>query len=450
MKLRHWLYGFVLVVSYLLSAWGQSAQPPFNRQNMVQAFGALPLGFEENQGQTDRNARFVSRTAGYSVYLSEGELRVVFSPRNKKQITGETIRIALVRAEKNVEPQGSDLLPGVTNYYLGNDPAKWRTNVRQYRQIRYSSVYPGVDLVFYGNHRQLEFDFDVAPGGNVSEIGLRIEGAKVKQHKGNLELTTPSGNVAVVKKPELYQGEGTDRHQISGGYKVRSLNEVAFTVGRYDKRQTLVIDPALIYSTLADLDIGTDGPSAVAVDSTGAAYILGQLFTTIGPNAKMFVAKFNPSGSALVYESYVGSIPGSSVSTLHSNGEEIVADANGNVYVTGRSNDPNFPTTSGTFNPTHACAGTACEDPFAFKLDASGKLAYSTFLVRPLSQSLDTAAPFLSSIAVDSTGALYATGTVVITLFNGLPTQVPGLTTTAGAFQTKRNNGSSAFVFKLH
>jgi hypothetical protein len=438
----------VTLVLFASTPFAQAASQPSNRQVVLEHLASLPLGFEQNVSEVNKSVDFVCHAAGYSISLSRGELLVVFADQGSGKQGEETLRISLAGADKKVEPQGIDLLPGVTNYYIGNDPAQWKTNVRQFRQVRYHNVYPGVDLVFYGNHRQLEFDFALSPGADASSIGLTFDGATVQQHGQDLELVTPSGNIAVLKKPELYQGEGRARHRVSGGYAVRRPNEVAFVVGKYDTVQPLLIDPALIYSTLAELDTGSDSPVAVIADSTGAAYIMGQMpSTTRNFNAKLFVAKFNSAGSALIYESYVGSIPGAN-SSSHTSGEEIVVDANENVYVTGRTNDPNFPTTQGTFSPTQACVG--CEDPFAFKLNASGKLVYSTFLVQPLLQSLDTAAPFLSSIAVDSSGALYATGTVVTTNDNGIPTQVPGLTTTPGAFQTKRNNASSAFVLKLH
>ena len=301
----------VTLVLFASTPFAQAANQPSNRQVVLEHLASLPLGFEQNEGEVNESVDFVCHAAGYSISLSRGELLVVFGDQGSGKQGAETLRISLAGADKKVEPQGIDLLPGVTNYYIGNDPAQWKTNVKQFRQVRYHNVYPGVDLVFYGNHRQLEFDFDLAPGADASSIRLNFHGATVQQHGQDLELVTPSGNIAVLKKPELYQGEGRARKTIYGGYLVRKPDLVAFSVGRYDKRQRLVIDPALIYSTLAELDTGTDSPVAVAADSTGAAYIMGQMpSTTRNFNAKLFVAKFNSAGSALVYESYVGSIPG--------------------------------------------------------------------------------------------------------------------------------------------
>src|SRR3984893_6112548 len=305
MRLRPYLCAVALVLFPATISFAQVANQFSNRQVVLQNLGSLPLGFEQNVGEVNKSIGFVCHAAGYSVSLSRGELLVVFADQGAGKQGAETLRISLAGADKKVEPQGIDVLPGVTHYYIGNDPAQWRTNVKQFRQVRYHNVYPGVDLVFYGNHRQLEFDFDLAPGADASSIRLNFDGATVQQHEQDLELVTPSGNIAVLKKPVLYQGEGRERKTIYGGYLVRKPDQVAFSVGRYDKLQPLVIDPALIYSTFVQINSqtgGADVPFAIAVDSSGAAYVTG-LTSVGGPNggSSAFVIKLNPAGSALVY-----------------------------------------------------------------------------------------------------------------------------------------------------
>jgi hypothetical protein len=334
------------------------------------------------------------------------------------------------------------------------------TNVRQFRQVRYHNVYPGVDLVLYGNHRQLEFDFDLASGADASSIRLNFYGATVQQHGQDLELVTPSGNIAVLKKPELYQGEGRTRKTIYGGYVVRKSDQVAFSIGRYDKRQPLVIDPALIYSTFVQINSqtgGADVPFAIALDSSGAAYVTG-LTNIGGPNggSSAFVIKINAAGSALVYEAHLAGASAAPFNEFYQlvAGEQIAVDVSGNAYVVGTTQQGDFPTTRGTFSTTAYCgAGVGCLQPFATKLDANGAIVYSTFLVQ--ASALDSAGPAPSSIAVDSNGALYVTGTTT----HQFPTgnagpppaiTVPGLSTTPGAFQATRKNDSSGFVLKLH
>jgi hypothetical protein len=446
----------ILIVFSALLAYAQTTP-------ILQNVASLPIGFEQNVGQVDTKVRFISHGLGYSVYLSRGELLVVFN--HTSQHKGEVVRISITGVAKDVEPAGIDLLPGQTHYYIGNDPARWKTNVRQFRQVRYRNIYPGIDLVFYGNQRQLEFDFDVAPGADVSAIGLKLDGASMQYHAGNLELVTPSGNVAVLKKPEIYQGQGAARRSISGSYRLRKNNEIAFKVSKYDKRQALVIDPALIYSTFADIQTGGTlfgTPFAIAVDSTGATYITGLTIggagtSTLGPFSA-FVLKLDPTGSTQEYLTLLGGtvlLPGTSTSTLITitTGTGIAVDAANNAYIVGMTEELDFPTTAGTYSRTSFCGNggqaLGCLEPFAARLDANGNLVYSTYLVQ--ASALANAGPVPSSIAVDSTGALYVTGVTVEQQsgsFGVMP--VAGLTTSTGAFQTARKNNSSGFVLKLH
>src|SRR3984893_5395202 len=459
MCMKRYLCAVTLVLFPASISFAQAANQPSSRQVVLENLASLPLGFEQNVGQVNKSIGFVCRAAGYSVSLSRGELLVVFHDQGSGKQGAETLRINLAGADENVEPQGIEVLPGVTNYYIGNDPTQWKTNVRQFRQVRYHNVYPGVDLVFYGNHRQLEFDFDLAPEADASLIGLNFDGATVEQHGQDLELVTPSGNVAVLKKPKLYQNDGRARKTIFGGYVVRKHDQVAFSVGRYDKRQPLVIDPALIYSTFAQINSqtgGADVPFAIAVDSSGAAYVTGLTNTGLPPlGSSAFVIKLNPAGSALVYEAHLGGASATGFNGYYQivAGPEIRVDATGDVYVVGTTQQGDFPTTRGTYSTTAYCGpGVGCLQPFATKLDANGAIVYSTFLVQ--ASALDSAGPAPSAIAVDSNGALYVTGTATHQSVTGNggspPITVPALTTTPGAFQTTRKNDSSGFVLKLH
>ena len=302
--------GFIatLFPVFLLSASAQNFHNPSSQPKLLESFAALPLGFEQNQGQADGGVRYVARAAGYSIYLSPDGMLLAFDSRDAMQTKPELVRMSLANANQKVEPQGTNLFPGIFNYYIGNDPAKWRTGIQQFRQVRYHDVYPGVDLIFYGNRQQLEFDFGIAPGVDPSRIALRVDGARLRNSKGDLELVTPSGRVAVLKRPELYQGDRKTRHIVSGGYIVRERNEIAFETGKYDARQPLVIDPALIYSTGAD-PTGGGEPFAMAVDSSGAVYVTGQQSfpTNNGPlTGSAFVVKLDPTGSSLVYQTLVG------------------------------------------------------------------------------------------------------------------------------------------------
>lgn len=400
------------------------------------------MGLEPEQADA---TRFVCDAGAYRVIVEPGEIQVRFA-RVPADATPEVVRITLEGAKKD-KAIASDPLPGVFHYYAGPDPSHWRTDVRRFGQVRFPEVYPGIDLVVHGAMEHLEFDFDVAPRSRVSAISLKFDGGSVREREGRLEITTRAGQVLSLNKPELYQLRAGKRHAVRGGYRLRGPNRAAFVAGRYDKHLPLVIDPALVYSTLVQnlggqsSPNGTefDIPSAMAVDSTGAAYVTGFA------NETAYVIKLDPTGSTLAYKTILG--------TQASRGHAITVDASGNAYVVGTVESSNFPVTTGAFSTTSACGGSiifgSCFEPFATKLDPTGKIVYSTFLVQP--NVVANAGPVPSSIAVDATGALYIGGGLDdISKIHATPATMPGLTTTAGAFQATNKTANSMFAMKLH
>lgn len=489
------LFAGWLVVCMAVNAAAQLASRPADPAAFSYRL-SLPMGFEDYHGQSGID--FIMRSTGYTVCLSPGQVMISFGPAAGEQGSAEMVRISFQGSDRKARPEGEDVLPGVTHYYIGNDPGRWRTNVRRFQRVRYGDVYPGIGLVFYGrdqyaaqpfvNQQQMEFDFDVAPGRDVSAISLKFEGATVRELAGNLELRTPSGRVALLRKPELYQVRQGTRKPVSGKYLVRKTGEIGFSVGPYDKSLPLIVDPALAYSTLfqrlmeltrfpGQFPPGTesfesDGISGMAVDSSGAVYLTGSAFApdpsqgfTTGPPptpisnlriADAYVAKLDPTGSSLVYTAYLG---GNASTFAGSAATKIALDAGGNAYIVGTTNSPSFATTPGAFNTVPACpaeliSNKNCSEPFAAKFDASGHLIFSTYLVK--GGSTDTAGPSLGTqrIAVDSSGAVYVAGDVFPALLNfpkdPAPPSVAGLTTTPGAFQTTRKNNRSAYILKLH
>ncbi|MGC2697433.1 MAG: hypothetical protein WA738_16725 [Candidatus Angelobacter sp.] len=450
-----------------------------------------PIGFEKYSGQSDID--FFMRAAGYSAYLSRSKVVLRFAPLAGEQGPTETIRITFAGSNAKSLPQAEDMLPGVTHYYIGDNSREWRTDVRRFGRVRYPEVYPGIGVMFYGERttgssQELEFDFDISPGRDISPIAIKIEGATVREFDGNVELVTPSGRAAILKKPKLYQLREGKREPVSGAYTVRKTDEVGFSVGPYDKGLPLIIDPALAYSTLVqrlmELTLfpgqfppGTenfefDSVSGIAADSSGAVYITGSAFVPDpslgfqpGPPiipisnlriANAYVAKLDPTGSSLVYTAYLGGIPSTFAATAAA---KIAVDAGGNAYIVGTTNSPSFATTPGTFNtipacPTETISNKNCSEPFAAKFDAMGHLVFSTYLVK--GGSTDTAGPSLGrqDIAVDSSGAIYVAGNVAPALFNfpkdPAPPSVAGLTVTPGAFQATRKSNLSGYILKLH
>jgi hypothetical protein len=218
------------------------------------AYGALPLSFEENQGQADSDVRFVSRGAGYTLLLTPTEAVLALSkpaPRGdktheKQSDKGTVLRMGLVGANPNPQLAGIDALPGKVNYLIGSDPSKWHTDVPTYAKVRYTAVYPGIDMVYYGNQGQLEYDFVVAPGADPKPILLRYEGADSIEvgRKGDLVLGVSGGQVRL-HKPIVYQVADSETQEIASRYRLKGDGRVSFELGTYDHTRPLIIDPVL-------------------------------------------------------------------------------------------------------------------------------------------------------------------------------------------------------------
>src|SRR5258706_13170532 len=242
---------FVFILGFTLPA-GAATNARVN-----ESYGKLPLQFEANRGQTHEEVRFLSRGAGYSLYLTAGEAVLVLSQpkadtKRDAQALAKSValRMSLVGAARKPAVSGTDELPGKANYLIGKDRSKWRTNVPTYAKVQYQSVYPGIDLVYYGNQRQLEYDFVVAPGADPKKIVLSFNGADNLEinAEGELVLHAEGGDIRQ-HKPVIYQEIDVVRREIDGDYVRKGANRVGFQVAEYDSSRPLVIDPILSYST---------------------------------------------------------------------------------------------------------------------------------------------------------------------------------------------------------
>jgi hypothetical protein len=380
----------VVVSARLLGdpAIGSTSATQASQHRLVEAYGKLPLSFEINQGQTDRRVRFLSRGRGYALFLTGNEAVLTLhkgSPRSQfasdaagrrlpmvngwlhpaafkpaaadrqsQQTTTEVLRMRLIGANARANISGLEELPGRSNYFIGQDPTKWRTQVPNYARVKYANVYPGMDLVYYGNQRQLEYDFVLAPGTDPRQIELSFDGAKRLQldADGNLILSIGGGEV-IEHKPVIYQDIGGMRRRVTGGYALRNGHRVGFKLAGYDGQRSLTIDPSLVYSTY--LGGSGDEGNGIALDAAGNAYVTGEsqssdfrttagaLQTTFGGNIDAFVSKLNSRGSALVYSTYLG---GSSVDV----GRGIALDSAGNAYVIGFTFSQRFSNHGGGFS----------------------------------------------------------------------------------------------------
>ena len=432
---------------------------PATRASIAKSYGNLPLSFEVNNGQVDSSVKYLSRGSGYTLFLTSTEavlsLRQGFEKGQtarrsseadtSKPAANEAIRLKLLGANPNPMTTGLDVLPGTSNYFIGNDPAKWRTGVANYEKIKIESVYPGIDLVYYGNQRQLEYDWIVNPGADPKVIRFAVEGkADLKDLKidaqGNLILDE-TGELRL-NKPFIYQRRAGARTEIAGRYILLGKREAGFQLDTYDASLQLVIDPVLSYSTYLG-GSSNDYGNGIAVSSSGNAYVTGETlsadFPTAGPlqassggDYDAFVVKLNASGSGLVYSAYVGGGD-------NDYGNGIAVDSSGNAYVTGYTLSTDFPTAS----PLQASSGGGA-DAFVVKLNASGSaFVYSSYLG-------GNGSDHGNGIAVDSSANAYVTGDTFSTNF---PTASPRQASSGGgedAFVTKLNAAGSGLVYSTY
>src|SRR4029077_20175865 len=327
MQFRTLVRTFLLAsVGTSLSTAQQAATPQLSPRNPRSSaiYGKLPLTFEANRGQSNGQVKFLSRGKGYTAFLTSGGM--VLSLRSGSSASGSSathqkktntaLQFRLLGASKNPVAVGEDLQPGKVNYFIGNNPAQWHTSVPTYAKVRYKNVYPGIDLIYYGNHRQLEYDFAVSPGADPRLIRFEIQGAKqiAGDTEGNLVLDMGSGQLHF-QSPLVYQQSNGKRVAVDGGYAMQDSTHIGFQVAHYDSSKPLVIDPVLVYSTYLG-GSGTDQPTVIAVDSSGSVYVAGYTDSADFPLATLgslpantnhvFVAKLDSTGWNLVYADYIG------------------------------------------------------------------------------------------------------------------------------------------------
>jgi hypothetical protein len=428
---RHW-FATTLTRSGVSTRANLAADVPARRATDSNS----PLRFEENQGQTAREVRFVSHGGGYELFLTPQEAVLALHPARRLDLSPmhrtayfraqrearratktAVLRMRLANANKATKIAGIDPLPGRVDYFLGQDPSNWRTKIPSYARVKYADVYPGVDLVFYGNQRRLEYDFIVAPGADPKAIALNVEGSRKLRvnSRGDL-LVTVSGGEVQFQKPLVYQQINGERREIAGNYAITGNHQVTFAVAKYDSSKPLIVDPVLIYSTYLGGELDDTG-QAIAVDSLGDAVVAGttlslQFPTTTGAftpsplasnaNGVVFVTKMNPAGTSLLYSSYVGGSGGDF-------GLGVAIDGSGNICVTGETFSTDFPTTANALKPGPN-AGNANGTSFVFKIDpalsGASSLVYSSYI----GGTQSTVTEFGNGIATDANGLIYVVG----------------------------------------
>ena len=423
-----------------------SAAAASTKAQRAENFGRVPLSFEPNQGQAGAGVQFLAHGSGYTLLLSHEKVTLELkrqpgtaSPSSTNATQSDTVNMQLLGSAGAASGTGLESLPGIVNYFIGNDPKKWHTGIPTYGKVSFAEVYPAIDLVFYGNQRQLEYDFVVRPGGEPARIGWSLQGALPHLDKdGSLELSAPGGPVRFLA-PVAYQIIDGQRRPVSVSYAV-ARDTVHFALGSYDRSAALIIDPVLSYfSYLGGTGndyIGNSQPQgygspspeptqAAGIDAQGNLYVAGNTTSTDFPTASpvgtrqakvgsqtwAFVSKFSADGSKLLYSTYLGGSAGGNDAAY-----AISVDSTGNAYVTGEAGTNDFPVTNGAFqtvcgpywyNITSAeapgCTG-GTPDAFVLKLNPAGtQLIYSSFLG-------GQGSAWGTGIVVDSAGQAYVTG----------------------------------------
>ncbi|HEY1755666.1 MAG TPA: choice-of-anchor D domain-containing protein, partial [Bryobacteraceae bacterium] len=402
---------------------------------MVDAYRARPLAFEQNRGQADPRVQFFARHGSATLFLAASDAVLSLGPSESGKPS--FLSLKWVGANASASAVGIDQLPSKANYLIGSDPQKWQNGVSTYARVQYPDIYPGIDLIYYGDQGQLEYDLTLAPGASPQRIRMNLKGiSKMDVSRSGDLVLTDAGEEVRFHKPVAYQTTGTGRVAVEARYIRIGRSDIGFELGEYDHTKTVVIDPQLSYSSYLG-GSGSDDGARIAVDSLGNAYIVGVSgsldYPLVAPyqgissgSTSVVISKLNPEAagaSALVYSTYLGG-NGQNV------GRAIAVDSMNQIYIVGDTNAPNFPVTTGAYQP--ACkqlAGVCSTDAFAVKLDASGStLLYSTYLGGSQTE-------FGFAITVDLGGHMFV----------GVNAGSPDMPVTPGAFQPTFAGGGNKY-----
>ncbi len=446
------------------SAYSSAATPASGASSntpIAAEYSSLPVRFELNVGQSDARVQFLTRANGYTLFLTPSESVMVFAGRairstekpaaqadgsgkstEAPELTASVLRMGFVGANPKPQVEGLEPLPGITNYFIGKDPAKWHTDITSFAKVRYSVIYPGIDLIYYSRNRNVEYDFVLSPGADPSLIRLKLDGAEpaLVTAAGELLLKVPGGTLRQ-QAPVIYQNGPAGVELVSGGYVVRD-DEIGFLIGKFDPNRPLIIDPVLSYSTYLG-GSGFDQANAISVGATGDAYITGVTSSINFPiqgspssvfhgGQDLFVTKMSLSGSTLTYSTYIGGV-GTDIAN------DIVVSGAGTAYITGSTTSIDYPVVT----PAMA-AQVGGTDAFLTKLTSAGNgIVYSTYWG-------STGFEEGTGVAVDPADNAYISGNTSAPNF---PTQTPFQAALAGGmdvFMTKFSVAGNSIVYSTY
>lgn len=407
------------------------------------------LAFELNEGQTHASVRYMARAQRATLWLTPDGAVLSTSAGPDPKSRRVVLKLRFEGANRAPRIEGEDLRPGVSNYFLGRDPDQWHTGVKQFGKVRYRNVYPGIDIVFYGNQQSLEYNWIVQPGADPANIRLMFDGADRIVADANGDLVVKIGGVEIRnRKPRIYQKDADGERFVEGRYLVLGKRRAGFGIDRYDRTKALVVDPVLTYASFLG-GSGGDAAASIARDAQGNLILAGStnspnfptkegLFPGLTNAADVaFVAKINPAesgGNSLIYATFLGG-------SYNDQASAVALDGSGNVYVTGETFSSNFPLKNAfqtSFSTAANCrdsSGNAnvCAHAFVSKFSADGKtLVYSSYLG---GTNQDEA----FGIAVDAGGNAYLTGQTFSTDFP----------TSGSVYQNSQKGSGDAFLTKV-
>jgi hypothetical protein len=365
----------MMIFRRLILAAGLLVLCSLNRTPSLESKANLPIWFESNRGQADSRFQFISRTPGYTALIAPAEISMVL--QNPTLERSAALKLQFVGAHSGAKLAGRERLPAKVNYITGNRPDAWITDIPAFGAVECQGLYDGIDVVFYGNQRQLEYDMVLSPGASPASIALHIEGVEdfTISEDGDLTMKTEVGFVSM-KQPVIYQEMGGHRRRINGKYVILDDETIGFRVEEYDRSKPLTIDPVLSYSTFLG-GTAADSATQLVVDSNGNVYVTGETFSTSfrsdtrrfgpqGTSSDAFVAKLSASGQ-LIYSTIIGGSDRDSAKSIKNDEFE-------NVFVAGSTFSKDFP----LINPIQSTPGGQ-EDAFVLQLDKQGVLQFSTY-----------------------------------------------------------------------
>jgi hypothetical protein len=375
------------------------------------SYTELPFRFQPNGPHGSASTRYTGFGGGYQISLSTGGVRIA------------NLQFRFEGANRNPRVTGLDPLPGRTSYLEGNDRRAWRTGIVSYGRVRYSAIYPGIDLVFYGNPNRLEYDFVVAPGADLERVLLAIDGAESVRldGAGDLIVATAEGEVSL-RRPSIYQTVGGKLREIAGGFRLKG-NQAAFQVANYDHNRPLIVDPVLSYATYVGRSVN-DKVNAIAVGSDGSSYVAGVTpagAASASGHDEAFVAHISSDGKTLLSMTYLAGAGATDA-------RGITVDPTGLIYVTGKTKAKDFPV---LYAIQPRCGGECSGNAWIARLNPDGSPNFATYL----GGSGEDAA---NAIALDSAGNVYVAGSAASTNFPVI-----------GAAQYGTGGSGDAFVAKL-